>query len=69
MGTITMGMNFRHRHAPALVVAAMVIVSMIMCGQYNVHRWVADIVTILDSIALLVVAVWCGTTEVMRYFR
>jgi len=64
-----MGINLRHRHAPAFVTAAMVIVSMIMCGQYNVHRWVADIIMVLDSIALVIVALWCCTTEVMRHFR
>ena len=69
MGTINMGINLKHRHAPAFVIAGMVMVSMIMCGQYNVHRWVADIVMILDSAALVIVAGWCGATEVMRYFR
>jgi hypothetical protein len=64
-----MGINLRHRHAPAFIVAAMVMTSMIMCGQYNVHRWVADIIMVLDSIALVIVALWCGMTEVMRRFR
>ncbi len=63
-----MGQILRHRHAPAFVVAVMVMVSMIMCYQNNVHRWVADIIMVLDAIALLVVALWCGFTEVMRHF-
>ena len=46
----------------------MVMVSMIMCNQNNVHRWVADIIMVLDSIALLIVALWCGFTEVMRHW-
>ena len=56
------------RHAPAFVVATMVMVSMIMCNHYNVHRWVSDIVMVLDSIALVIVAIWCGILEVMRHF-
>jgi len=63
-----MAVNIKHRHAPAIIVAVMVMVSMIMCNQNNVHRWVADIIMVLDSIALLVVALWCGFTEVMRHW-
>lgn len=63
-----MGLNLRHRYAPAFVVATMVMVSMIMCGQNNIHGWVADIIMVLDSLALVMVAAWCGFVEVMRHF-
>ena len=63
-----MALNLRHRHAPAIIVAVVVMASMILSNQNNVHRWVADIIMVLDAIALLVVALWCGITELMRNF-
>ncbi len=63
-----MAINLKHRHTPAIVIAGVILASMLMCGQGNLHRWVADIIMVLDSIALLLVALWCGITEVMRHF-
>lgn len=51
-----------------MIIAGVVLASMIMCSQGNIHRWVADIIMVFDSIALVVIALWCGFTEVMRHY-
>lgn len=63
-----MAINLKHRHAPVMIIAGVVLASMIMCSQGNIHRWVADIIMVFDSIALVVIALWCGFTEVMRHY-